>query len=169
MYRLLSYLRFILTATNQHGVHSPFIYNFITKGIYRKGNPQFTITQNLLAQSIFYFNFKKIGLVSEDNSLKIKLNSVFEGLDYNALPIDIVYADDKSEPFKTISRKYLHNDSLLLIEGIHNSKKKYQNWEQLKKLPEVSVSIDLFHCGILFFRREQVKEHFKIRRKPLFL
>ncbi len=169
MYRFYSYLKFLFTATNQHGVHSPFIYNFITKGLYIQGNSQFTITENILVKSISYFNFKKISLVAANNPLKIKLNSIIEYLDYNTSPFDIIYADRNCKPFNTISSTYFHNDSILLVEGIHNSKKKTKQWEKLKNLPEVSVSIDLFHCGMLFFRKEQAKEHFKIRRKPLFL
>lgn len=108
-------------------------------------------------------------MVATNNTLKIKLNSIIEHLDYNTPPVDIIYANSNCKPFKTISTTYFHNDSILLVEGIHNSKKKTKQWEQLKNLPEVSVSIDLFHCGMLFFRKEQAKEHFKIRRKPLFL
>lgn len=37
-----------------------------------------------------------------------------------------------------------------------------QAWQQVKQLPQVTVSIDLFHFGLLFFRKEQVKEHFKL-------
>ena len=35
-FRTLSYLRFLVRSTNQHGVHSPFVYDFVTKGLYRK-------------------------------------------------------------------------------------------------------------------------------------
>jgi hypothetical protein len=36
-------------------------------------------------------------------------------------------------------------------------------WEQIKADPQVKVSIDLFFVGLVFFRKEQVKENFKLR------
>ena len=32
----ISYLKFLLKSTNQHGVHSPFVYNLVTKCFYKK-------------------------------------------------------------------------------------------------------------------------------------
>ena len=34
MYQLLAFIRFVLKSTNQHGVHSPFVYNLVTKCFY---------------------------------------------------------------------------------------------------------------------------------------
>jgi len=36
-------------------------------------------------------------------------------------------------------------------------------WEYIKAHPKVRVTVDVFECGIVFFRKEQEKEHFKIR------
>jgi hypothetical protein len=36
-------------------------------------------------------------------------------------------------------------------------------WDEIKNHPAVTVSIDTFYWGIVFFRKEQVKEHFVIR------
>ena len=33
---LLNHFRFMLGAKSQHGVHSPFVYELLTKGIYIK-------------------------------------------------------------------------------------------------------------------------------------
>jgi hypothetical protein len=38
-----------------------------------------------------------------------------------------------------------------------------QAWSSIKNHEAVTVTIDLFAFGIVFFRREQEKEHFKIR------
>ena len=38
MYQLLQYLKFLLTSTNQHGVHSPFVFDLVTKCFYDKTN-----------------------------------------------------------------------------------------------------------------------------------
>jgi hypothetical protein len=36
-------------------------------------------------------------------------------------------------------------------------------WEEIKNNKQVTVTIDLFYMGIVFLRKEQVKEHFLIR------
>jgi hypothetical protein len=36
-------------------------------------------------------------------------------------------------------------------------------WEEIKSHPKVTVTIDLFFLGLVFFRKEQVKENFCLR------
>ena len=36
MYQINQYFKFILKSTNEHGVHSPFVYDLITKCSYDK-------------------------------------------------------------------------------------------------------------------------------------
>ena len=36
-------------------------------------------------------------------------------------------------------------------------------WKIIQKHPQVTVTIDVFQWGLVFFRREQPKEHFVIR------
>ena len=105
----------------------------------------------------------QIGLVSDSNELKIKLNTIFQGLNYNNIPFDLIYEDITSKPFKSIATQNIHNSSMLLLEGIYKNKQRTKRWEAIKKLEKVTVTVDLYYCGILFFRKEQAKEHFKIR------
>ncbi|MCP4978415.1 MAG: hypothetical protein GY931_19895 [Maribacter sp.] len=56
-----------------------------------------------------------------------------------------------------------HNNSMILIKNIHQNQENSNLWELLKDNEKVTVSIDMFHCGVLFFRKEQTKEHFRIR------
>lgn len=163
VYPFFSYLKFLLTATNQHGVHSPFVYDLVTKCLYTKGNRELSVTEDVLVKSISYFSFKKIALVNDSKSLKAKLNAIFEALDYETAPFDIVYMDMPWEAPGNQKKENLHNDTLLLIAGIYRSKRHTAYWNMLKKKQHVRVTIDLFHCGMVFFRREQAKEHFKIR------
>jgi hypothetical protein len=36
-------------------------------------------------------------------------------------------------------------------------------WETIKRHPEATITIDSFFWGLVFFRKEQTKENFKIR------
>lgn len=35
-YQIKSYLKFLFKSTNQHGIHSPFVYDFVTKCLYNR-------------------------------------------------------------------------------------------------------------------------------------
>ncbi len=57
--------------------------------------------------------------------------------------------------------KFAHDDSVFIFDDIHWSEEMEQAWEQIKSHSRVKLSIDLFHMGIVFFRKEQrEKEHF---------
>jgi predicted O-methyltransferase YrrM len=54
--------------------------------------------------------------------------------------------------------------SILIFDDIHWSKEMEAAWEYIKAHEAVTLSIDLFFIGIVFFRKEQkVKQHFTIR------
>ena len=55
------------------------------------------------------------------------------------------------------------NETLWIFDDIHWSFEMMEAWEIIKKHPKVTVTIDTFQWGLVFFRREQPKEHFVIR------
>ncbi|GAB3724371.1 class I SAM-dependent methyltransferase [Flavobacterium koreense] len=55
------------------------------------------------------------------------------------------------------------NDSVWIFDDIHWSKDMEDAWEIIKNHPKVTITIDTFQWGIVFFRTEQEKEHFVIR------
>ncbi|MDX1754245.1 MAG: class I SAM-dependent methyltransferase [Salinimicrobium sediminis] len=57
----------------------------------------------------------------------------------------------------------VHNDSVMILDDIHWSKGMEEAWEEIKAHPRVKVTIDTFQWGLVFFRREQEKQHFVIR------
>ena len=56
----------------------------------------------------------------------------------------------------------ISNDSVWIFDDIHWSADMEEAWEIIKNHPKVSVTIDTFQWGIVFFRAEQEKEHFII-------
>ena len=56
--------------------------------------------------------------------------------------------------------KYMHNDSVLVINDIHQSK---EQWQFLQNHSKVNLSINLFEIGLIFFREQQEEQHFTIR------
>jgi predicted O-methyltransferase YrrM len=55
------------------------------------------------------------------------------------------------------------NESLWIFDDIHWSSEMEEAWKIIKNHPKVSVTIDTFQWGLVFFRKEQPKEHFVIR------
>lgn len=56
-----------------------------------------------------------------------------------------------------------HNDSLFILDDIHWSAGMEQAWEEVKRHPQVTVTIDLYDLGLVFFRKEQAPQHFRLR------
>lgn len=81
---------------------------------------------------------------------------------------DLIYFDGNHS--KTATLDYFEillptitNDTVWIFDDIHWSAEMEEAWEDIKKHPKVSVTIDTFQWGLVFFRREQPKEHFIIR------
>ncbi|HRN36001.1 MAG TPA: class I SAM-dependent methyltransferase [Flavobacteriales bacterium] len=56
-----------------------------------------------------------------------------------------------------------HNDTVFIFDDIHWSQGMEEAWALIKVHAQVTVTIDLFHFGIVFLRREQAKQHFRLR------
>jgi hypothetical protein len=55
------------------------------------------------------------------------------------------------------------NETVWIFDDIHWSIEMEEAWETIKNHPKITVTIDTFQWGIVFFRAEQEKEHFTIR------
>lgn len=81
---------------------------------------------------------------------------------------DLIYFDGNHSKIATLDYFELllptiTNDTVWIFDDIHWSAEMEEAWEIIKKHPKVTVTIDTFQWGLVFFRREQPKEHFIIR------
>ena len=81
--------------------------------------------------------------------------------------LDVVFFDGnhRSEATRQYFKQclpYFHNDTVLVLDDIHWSADMEQFWQEIQQDEKVQISIDLFHIGLLFFRKEQAKEHFTL-------
>jgi len=59
--------------------------------------------------------------------------------------------------------EYAHEDSIFVFDDIYWSDEMREAWEEIKANPKVTLTIDLFYVGIVFFRKENSeKEHFTL-------
>lgn len=56
-----------------------------------------------------------------------------------------------------------HENSVFVLDDIYWSAEMERAWKEISAMPEVTVALDLFQIGIVFFRKNQVKEYFTIR------
>ncbi|MDG1063308.1 MAG: class I SAM-dependent methyltransferase [Flavobacteriaceae bacterium] len=81
---------------------------------------------------------------------------------------DLIYVDGNHTQEATLSyfnqlKNHCHQKSIMIFDDIHWSAEMSQAWALMQKDPSVTVSIDLFFWGLIFFRPGQVKEHFVLR------
>ncbi|MGF1925727.1 MAG: O-methyltransferase [Bacteroidia bacterium] len=82
--------------------------------------------------------------------------------------LDFVYIDGNHTKEATLNYFNLclpkvHEGTLLIFDDIYWSKGMKEAWEEIKAHPKVTVTVDLFAIGLVFFKTDQVKEHFKIK------
>lgn len=185
MNQLLLYLRFLWHSKNEHGVHSPFVFDLITNCFYDRSRqaalqqfPKNDSKSHFLARLGLYFKYNQSYLAMSilpvfERALSLhgsveKFNTIENLKDPSNLiskTPSLIYLDTDSMNTDAVLDlfKACHRDSLVLIPSIRKSKAHYENWNELKSSTNVSVSIDTFYWGLLFFRTEQPKEHFTIR------
>ena len=52
--------------------------------------------------------------------------------------------------------------SVIVVGDIHWSDEMEKAWDYLMKLEEVTLTVDLFHCGLIFFIPVKEKQHYRI-------
>lgn len=93
---------------------------------------------------------------------------VIKKLDY--LYLDGDHRGDRTLAYFNQCMAFAHEGSLFVFADIHWSPDMEQAWETMRMDPRVTISIDLFDFGLLFFRKEnKEKQHFTLiqaGRKP---
>ena len=257
-----AYLKFLLHSKSEHGIHSPFVFDLITKCFYNNSSySEYSILQNYrkallenkntievtdfgAGSRVFKSNTRPIsaiaknaGISPKNAQLLFRITQYFQpetileigtslGLATSALALGTKTLDPKSkitslegcpntlgiaktqlEKFNLNSvqliatefSNYLNafgkqqnwkliyfdgnhskkatlayfeillstatNDSVWIFDDIHWSKDMEEAWKIIQNHPKVTVTIDTFQWGLVFFRQEQMKEHFIINPK----
>jgi len=82
--------------------------------------------------------------------------------------IDFLFLDGNHRKDATLNYFYcclpkVHSGSILIFDDIYWSEGMKEAWLEIKNHPRVTVTIDLFYIGLVFFKPNQVKEHFSVR------
>ena len=164
--RFLSYLKFLWHSKNEHGVHSPFIFKYVTRCLYAKKKYSKDKAQNVVLKSLEYFQCQSFTIVPSIRDFESEVNKNFPTIAVEPISVDLIYISDFTED---VLQTYVHNnkkvrnDTVVILGHIYKNRASALLWQKLKESDKVKVTVDMYHCAALFFRREQVKEHFKIR------
>jgi len=160
------------------------VFDLVTKCFYDKTKfPEYFHLKNnskknkLFFRVLRYFQPKtilKIGNSNEidTNMFSSEITSIEEfqknKISKNDNAYDLVYFNKNQSQKSTLEYfemllPTVTNDSVWIINDIHESIENENTWEIIKKHSKVKVTIDTFHFGMVFFRAEQEKEHFVIR------
>lgn len=141
-------------ANSRHGTHSPFVYDLASRVIY----------------SVSRWKTDKVGVPSDFNP---KYRSLLLGILNHMDVKELGYLDqsDHEEALFTDLRntsankitKAVRRGKVIIVHEPFLTRKTKRIWQQLVQSADVVVSINLFHFGILIYRKEQRKENFRLR------
>lgn len=77
--------------------------------------------------------------------------------------IDGHHAEDPTIEYFERCLTRAHNDTVFVLDDIHWSRGMERAWERIKEHPQVRVTVDLYDMGLVFLRREQEQQHFRLR------
>ncbi|WP_090992060.1 O-methyltransferase [Pedobacter insulae] len=142
----------------------------ITTAYLAKAKPKATIvtiegcpeTANVAYQNFVALELKNIELQVGN------FNERFPKEVENTELLDLVYIDGNHTKEATLNYFMLclpkvHEGTLLIFDDIYWSEGMKEAWEEIKAHSQVSVTVDLFWIGLVYFKKDQVKEHFKIK------
>ncbi|MEC4114266.1 hypothetical protein [Myroides pelagicus] len=161
-----SYFSFWKKSSNQHGVHSPFVFSLLTKGLYLKDNrwSQMKKKDAFLERIYEYFSPSSFVVINGD----LKNDNLFSrGLVSGEVisSLDMIYVGQAGKDVITTSDlySYMHNDSVLMIDRRFKNAVSEQLWQEIVCDDRFIVTLDFYYYGVAFIRTEQLKQHFVLR------
>jgi predicted O-methyltransferase YrrM len=117
---------------------------------------------NTLSKAQEYF--EKFNL----HNIQIHQELFSDFLENTSTQFDLIFIDGDHNGERTLGYfnsllKKVHNDSVIIFDDIYWSKDMTVAWQKIIANENVTVSIDTFQWGLVFFRKEQPKQHFVIR------
>jgi len=107
-------------------------------------------------------------------SIVTKFEEYLESENIQSVTYDLIYFDGNHSKEATLHYfeallPTITNETVWIFDDIHWSSGMQEAWETIKKHPKVTVTIDTFQWGLVFFRKEQEKEHFILRTSNYFV
>ncbi len=168
-----------------HGIHSPFVYGLVSEGFYygRKitGNSKDTLNSQAITtlfKTINYFKSFKLIILGENaddvteairkagEKAKTKIWFFSPLAAIPGGPDMGIICGHNTQTIMPVFKRMLEgaaSHTIFVLPNIHATAEMEHAWEAIKKDPNVTVTIDTYHLGLIFFHKGQAKQHFIIR------
>jgi len=158
---------FWLLSNNRHGIHSPFVYDFLDRALYARRRPGCDPEQRLLMAAAEHFAPLRVGVSPSGAALAQWLKPRLPEAQWGQPPYDLYIAGRPGEAWENSlsDPEMWHNETVIFVGGLREGTLARQAWKHLCSLPKLRVTLETYRAGLLFFRRQQAPQHFKIRLK----
>lgn len=162
---VITYFKYLFRSTNEHGVHSPFVYDLVTKALRCKRK----LRKHPSAKALPFFNnlpekYQRALNNSLHHLFGEQVPDITHGLSGNTFsagtPLLYLGPLDQSDPaaIDTLLNR-LENDTVLLLHKTRDT----PLWRALTQHPEIHLTVDCHQIGMAWKRTQQAKENFTIR------
>lgn len=218
-----SYLKYLLQRKSKYSIHSPFVYEFMTKVANDSGSNRdydtllrisrlldgknypnrrrrkqarllYRLVRFLEPETVLTFGrlsaLNTSALALGDLQTKVYLEQSPDFLEtlnsMGVVNVNLIRRDgDEEEQFEQQNTGFVYyslddfgddswnnledgfgevdEDTVLVFEGIHHSRHTEAAWEAVKASEDVSISMDLYRFGLLFFRDGIEKQDFILK------
>ncbi len=164
MITLLNRLLFWSGAKNRHGIHSPFIYDFLDRTLYGSKDRGAPPEERLLRAAIRHFKPGRAGCETASRWTQLLRTTGIMGADQEP-PYDLFVFDRPGpEVIDWIEeRDNWHNETVLYIGGLAQGGRMDRSWRNCLESESVRICLEAYPAALLFFRKEQAPQHFRIR------
>ena len=218
-----SYLKYLLQRKSKYSIHSPFVYDFMTKVVNDSGSNRdydtlwrisrlldgksypnrrrrkqgrllYRMVRYLEPETVLTFGhlsaLNTSALALGDLQTKVYLQQSPDFLEtlnsMGVVNVNLIRHDgDEEEQYERLNTGFVFyslddfgddtwnnledgfgevdEDMVLVFEGIHHSRRTEAAWEAVKASEDVSISMDLYCVGLVFFRDGIEKQDFVLK------
>ncbi len=175
LYKFKQKIGYKLHALNRHGVHSPFVFDFVEQILNLKFHADDDASLNtvspvllsgknkgLLQRLIAYYVCQKLILLDDKKESTHFIQSVNMEVVHSSFHT-LVLVFNVLQPSDTLFA-LADNNSIIVVANIYDSEEHTAAWKSLCDDAGVTLSIDLFDIGLLFFSKDfLIKQHFQLK------
>jgi hypothetical protein len=164
---LIERLKYLWKAKTPHGVHSPFVFDFMAH-VLKSGVAAADVFPALpqKGKNASGMSSKYVRVVNRIAAVYGYTQPTFLPDDTEEEPVssDFILMTAEPKVWIRLFHRYhpgLKAKSCVVIANIHKTRRHTGKWNRLCSHPKVKMSIDLYGIGILFFKEDfREKQHF---------